>query len=78
MWDDFRPYCENTSIPVFQILSFVPLLNLFNTFIRKSVAKFGPEGDDKSALRLMEKTHVLTTSHLFINGTHLIIFYAPN
>lgn len=72
MWDDVRPYFENASIPVFQLLSFVPLLNLFNTFIRKSVAKFGAEGDHKLAARLLEKTHVLLAHLAQLDGEKLI------
>lgn len=72
MWDDFRPYMEYESIPVFQILSFVPLLNLFNTFVRKSVAKFGCSGDHKLAARLLEKTNVMLSYLDLLDGEKLI------
>lgn len=72
MWDEYRPYMQYSSIPVFQLLSFVPLLSLFNTFVRKSIAKFGKEGDEKLAMRLLLKSSILSQRLQQINGKALI------
>jgi hypothetical protein len=56
MWDDVRPTLEGISIPTLQILSFIPLMDLFCLVIRKGQAKFGSlASDDTLAARLMVK-----------------------
>ena len=47
IWDDARPILQHISMPSLQVLSFIPLVELFNVVIRKWVAKFGSiENDD--------------------------------
>ena len=56
IWDDIRPALEEISKPTLQILSFLPLVDLFSAVVRKGVAKFGsPENDDTLAARLLLK-----------------------
>lgn len=56
MWKNIRPALEWITIPTLQLLSFIPLLDLFNLVIRKFVAKFGDrEKDETLAARLMLK-----------------------
>lgn len=72
MWDNYRPYLQDISIPALQILSFVPLLGLFNAFIRKSIAKFGAEGDHKLAARLLTKSNIISQRLQQMNGEILM------
>lgn len=56
MWDDYRPTLENISMPTLQLLSFIPLVELFCIVVRKSVSKFGAlDNDDTLAARLLYK-----------------------
>lgn len=73
MWEDFRPFFSGVAIPAFQILSFVPLLDLFNTFVRKSVAKFGDKANDNTmAARLLEKSSVIGQRVQQLRGSQLM------
>ncbi|STX49512.1 Uncharacterised protein [Legionella hackeliae] len=60
MWDDIRPALEDIAMPTLQILSFIPLMDLFSLMIRKSQAKFGSlENDDTLAARLLVKMSLI-------------------
>ncbi|OCH97988.1 hypothetical protein A8135_01840 [Legionella jamestowniensis] len=60
MWDDIRPALEGISIPTLQILSFIPLMDLFCLVVRKSQAKFGSlANDDTLAARLLVKMSLI-------------------
>lgn len=61
MWDDIRPVLQEIAKPTLQLLSFIPLLGLFNVVVRKSVAKFGSEENDNTlAARLLLKVPAMT------------------
>lgn len=61
MWDEIRPVLQDIAMPTLQLLSFIPLLGLFNVVVRKSVAKFGSMEDDNTlAARLLIKVPAMT------------------
>ncbi|MBS0350387.1 MAG: hypothetical protein JSR33_04215 [Proteobacteria bacterium] len=71
-WDDIRPFLQYNAFPALQIMSFVPLLNLSNVIIRKLISKFGPEGDDKLAERLLLKASLLSQRLQQVSGEELM------
>jgi hypothetical protein len=73
VWDDYRPFLQGVSIPALQILSFVPLLDLFNSFVRKTVAKFGSRSSNHTlAARLLIKANAMSQRLQQMNGDKLI------
>ncbi|MDF2940521.1 MAG: rane protein of unknown function [Gammaproteobacteria bacterium] len=71
-WDPIRPFLQDICIPAAIILSFIPLIGLFSGATRKVVSKFGPEGEHKSAVRLMVKTTSLCNRLQQMNNDKLI------
>lgn len=73
MWDSIRPTLEHFAIPTLELLSFIPLIELFNLVVRKSVAKFGNiENDHTLAARLLVKTPAVVHYLEHMKGEELI------
>lgn len=73
MWDAYRPFLEDVAYPAMQSLTFVSLLSLFNTVLRKTVAKFGKEDDQKMASRFMVKIDLMAKRLQQMKGDQLML-----
>ncbi len=71
-WNFCHPFLRTISIPAMQILSFVPLLNLFNNCMRKVIAKFGAESDERNLSRLLVKSQTFGERMQQIEGKVLM------
>jgi|GEM_PF-6149538 len=71
-WDELRPHLENNGIVQMDILCIISLLNLFNTLIRRCVAKFGAASPDQAAARFLAKSEALRTHLQYIKGEALM------
>lgn len=71
-WDSIRPYLVYIAIPALQILSLIPLLNLFDTVAGNVKAKFASESDDKEAARLLVKSNLFSQRLQQLDGDSLM------
>ncbi|MBA2655837.1 MAG: hypothetical protein H0U70_02495 [Tatlockia sp.] len=73
IWNGLRETLYYICIPTLQVLSFIPLINLFNLFIRKTTAKMGSlDNDDTLAARLLLKSEIMPYYLKQLKGDELI------
>lgn len=72
VWDDYRSASEDAAVPAMQILSFIPLLDLFSAVVRKMTAKFGDQTDEQVVSRLMLASTAIGTRLQQTKGDELI------
>ena len=73
IWNAYRPLLEDVAYPAMQSLTFVSLLSLFNTVLRKSVAKFGKGDDQQMASRFMVKIDLMAKRLQQMKGDQLML-----
>lgn len=71
-WDSFRSVLQQIEQPALQLLSFVPLLDLANTVMRRYQAKFGDPTIGREVSRLLVKAELIPKRFKQIPGPKLM------